>query len=69
MTACAIERIADVVRQQFLGLQVQAHTADHLIGVGGGEQVGQARGLEGSRISGLRIELRAQLFHLFRGDR
>ncbi|MNU03474.1 hypothetical protein D3C72_2475180 [compost metagenome] len=48
---------------------MQTHAADHLVGVGGGEQVGQARGLEGSRIGGLRVELSAQLFHLFRGDR
>ncbi|MCY1182590.1 hypothetical protein D9M73_231570 [compost metagenome] len=59
MTTGAVQRITDIVRQQFLGLQMQAHAADDLVGVGGGEQVGQARGLKGSRIGGLRVELGA----------
>ena len=46
MAAGAVECIANVIRQQRLCLQVQAHAAHHLVGVGRGEQVGQARGFE-----------------------
>ncbi|MNH03218.1 hypothetical protein D3C79_624720 [compost metagenome] len=68
MTAGAVQRIADIVRQQRLGLQVQTHAADDLVGIGGSEQVGQARGLKSAGVGGLWIELTAQSPHLLRRD-
>ncbi len=63
VAARAIQLVADVLRQQGPGLQVQSRAPHQLLRIGLQQHLRQARRLEGRRIH-LRIELGAQLFHL-----
>ena len=64
VAAGAVQIVGDVLRQQCPGLQVQAHAADQLLGVGLRQQRRQARRLECGRIRDLGVEVAASPFHL-----
>ena len=64
----AVQVVAHVLGQQEVGLGVQPHATHQLLGIRFGQQLGQARCLEGAGVD-LRVQLLARLGHIGGGHR